>query len=117
MAPQRSANAAPVSFVPLLGPRSRFSGRRPRTGKCSYAHSIEFALLTTASACPGEEIRFVLVTPAKECVIDPVTALNPELTDLLVRLEQTDATKWQALQELGLDAAPTPARRKGGRGR
>jgi hypothetical protein len=36
-----------------------------------------------------------------------VTVLNPELTDLLVRLEQSDATKWQALRELGVDGSAT----------
>jgi spore coat protein SA len=81
----------------------------------SQANRIESDLmqvLLVDMSLPNEFYKHV-----KDCVIDPVTALNPELTDLLVRLEQTDATKWQALRELGLDAASTPARRKGGRGR
>jgi hypothetical protein len=60
----------------------------------------------------------LLVTPAKDCVVDPVTFLDAELSDLLQRLEQSEASKWQALQELGLDTAAsvaTPARRNGGR--
>jgi hypothetical protein len=48
-------------------------------------------------------------------VVDPVTFLTPDLDVLLQRLVQSDATKWQALRELGLDAAPAsrkPARTK-----
>lgn len=43
----------------------------------------------------------VLVTSAKEAVIDP-TALNAEMAALLDRLMTTEPSKWAALRELGL---------------
>lgn len=58
-----------------------------------------------------------MVTPAKECVMEPELFLNQELEALLTRLVAVDQTKWQALAELGLGPVPgraTAAPRKGG---
>ncbi|MDB4895300.1 MAG: spore coat protein CotS [Firmicutes bacterium] len=84
----------------------------------SQANPIESDLMQVLlidMSLPNEFYKHV-----KDCVVDPVTFLDAELSDLLQRLEQSEVSKWQALQELGLDTAAsvtTPARRKGGRAR
>jgi spore coat protein SA len=61
-----------------------------------------YQMLLIDMSLPNEFYKHV-----KECVAAPVEFLNAELDALLRRLITVDATKWQALQELGLPQAPS----------
>ncbi len=61
-----------------------------------------YQVLLVDMSLPNEFYKHV-----KEMIVDPTTYLNAELVVLLERLVQVDASKWEALRELGLSPAPT----------
>lgn len=70
----------------------------------SQANPIEpdlYQVLLIDMSLPNEFYKHV-----KEVVMEPELFLNTEMEALLDRLEQSEASKWQALAELGLMPAP-----------
>lgn len=84
----------------------------PKRGHAGAYGAVHFRRETLISVRP-----VILVTPAKEMVVEPELFLNAELDSQLHRLEQVERSKWEALAELGLDRAEDrllPAGRRGG---